>query len=182
MCLADYQFLLHKLRIVTYGSDYKLSSVCPICNETTTNVVNLDDIDVIPYSDEFDKNLTFVLPISKNEIRLNVQTPRMLDKVDEMVKERKRKAKDTIGDPTLLFTVSSLILTVDGTKLDIVKKEEFVRKLPMADTNYILSKGEKLNNAMGLVPKVQCECDLCGFVYPVPFRLTREFFSPRVDD
>ena len=24
MCLGDYEFLLHKLRVVTYGSDYKI--------------------------------------------------------------------------------------------------------------------------------------------------------------
>ena len=31
MCLADYQFLLHKLRVVTYGPDYPITSKCPFC-------------------------------------------------------------------------------------------------------------------------------------------------------
>ena len=32
MCLGDYHYLLNKLRIVTYGTDYKISSYCPLCS------------------------------------------------------------------------------------------------------------------------------------------------------
>jgi len=31
MCLGDYQYLLHKIRTVTYGPRYKLSMICPHC-------------------------------------------------------------------------------------------------------------------------------------------------------
>ena len=33
MCLGDYQFLLHKLRVVTYGTEYKMMVTCPNCGE-----------------------------------------------------------------------------------------------------------------------------------------------------
>ncbi len=81
MGLFDYQFLLHKLRVVTYGPDYKLSSRCPYCGMTNEDTINLDDIEVFEYTEDLDKYLSFDLPVSKMHIDLAVQTPRMLDDI-----------------------------------------------------------------------------------------------------
>ena len=42
MSLGDYEFLLHKLRIVTYGEDYKVSLRCPECGETIETIAKLE--------------------------------------------------------------------------------------------------------------------------------------------
>ena len=47
MCLADYQFLLHKLRIVTYGTEYKAMTKCPYCGTTNERTIDLDKLEVI---------------------------------------------------------------------------------------------------------------------------------------
>ena len=44
MCLGDYQFLLHKLRIVTYGTEYRMMVTCPNCGETYETRISLDDL------------------------------------------------------------------------------------------------------------------------------------------
>ena len=41
MSLGDYEFLLHKLRIVTYGEDYKVALRCPDCGELIEAVTKL---------------------------------------------------------------------------------------------------------------------------------------------
>ena len=46
MCLADYQFLLHKLRVVTYGKDYKLEFTCPFCGSKEEATIDLDSLEV----------------------------------------------------------------------------------------------------------------------------------------
>ena len=52
MCLGDYQFLLHKLRVVTYGSDYRMTVTCPNCGETFEAKISLDDIIEIPFEED----------------------------------------------------------------------------------------------------------------------------------
>ena len=37
LCLGDYQFLLTKLWLVTYGSEYKVVIQCPNCGEKSWN-------------------------------------------------------------------------------------------------------------------------------------------------
>ena len=43
-----------------------------------------------------------------------------------------------------------MIESVDGEELDSVRKEKFVRNLPMMDTNYIMKKAEKLVESFGV--------------------------------
>lgn len=53
LCLGDFQYLLYKLRIITFGPDYTMESVCPYCGFESTFSVNLDDLEV----HEFDESL-----------------------------------------------------------------------------------------------------------------------------
>ena len=53
MCLGDYQYLLHKIRIVTYGSDYRMTVQCPNCNEITESVADLESLEVHEWDDSY---------------------------------------------------------------------------------------------------------------------------------
>ena len=182
MCLADYQYLLHKLRIVTYGSDYNTTSKCPHCLTMNNNVLDLDTLSLKTYdSDDFTKLTKFVLPKTGKEITIKVQTPRMLDEVNSRTQELKNKSNNKSLDAALLFTIDALIDTIDGEKPDPVMKEKFVRNLPMMDTNYIIKHAQKLVESFGLDLKVQFKCPICGLTYDSYFRITSEFFGPTLD-
>jgi len=63
MCFADYQYLLHKLRVVTYGEQYSLQSTCPYCYSVNKGTIDLNQMIVKPFNqEEFDKYSEFVLP------------------------------------------------------------------------------------------------------------------------
>jgi hypothetical protein len=182
MCLADYQFLLHKLRIVTYGSEYKTTSVCPYCGAENQTDINLNDLIVETCDVENLTNLMeFQLPKTGKTVKISLQTPRMVDEITIRNKELMRKSKGTAKDSTLIYTLCSLITTIDGKSLDPVKKEDFVRSLPMMDTNYIIKHAKKLVESFGIVPYVEGTCSLCGLDYTSSFRFTSEFFGPSVD-
>ena len=85
------------------------------------------------------------------------------------------------GDPAFLLSVESLIDTVDGEKMDAIQKPEFVRHLPMMDTNAILAYSQKLNERIGVNTFLEHSCDVCGMDYSSTFRTTSEFFRPTVD-
>ena len=181
MCLADYQFLLHKLRVVTYGADYPVATVCPYCKNANENVINMNDIEVTEYNhEEFAKYFEFELPVTKKRIKLRLQTPRMIDDVTERNNELRRKSKGKSVDSAFLFSLESLIETVDGQVLDPIKREDFVRSLPMMDTNYIMKHGEKLVESFGVDNTLHFTCPLCGLDYTSSFRITKEFFGPTV--
>lgn len=182
MCLADYQFLLHKLRIVTYGSDYPTTSACPHCRSENDAIINLNELEVVNFAlEDFTKLTEFKLPKTGKNITIKMQTPRMVDNVNSRAREMQKKSKNTAGDTAFLFTLESLIDTVDGVKLDPIKKEDFVRQLPMMDTNYILKHAQKLVESFGLNTSLSNTCPICGLDYRSSFRITSEFFGPSID-
>jgi hypothetical protein len=181
MCLADYQFLLHKLRIVTYGAAYDTISKCPHCLSSNDNTIDLSEVPVKNYdNNDFAKLTSFKLPRSGNNITIKVQTPRMVDEVNSRVKELKKKSKNQAADPALLFTIAGLIDTIDGEKLDPVQREKFARELPMMDTNYIIKHAQKLVESFGLDLRLEFTCPICGLDYTSYFRVTSEFFGPSI--
>ena len=182
MCIADYQFLLHKLRIVTYGSEYRITSTCPYCNTVNEHTLNLNDLNVVECSlEDLTKYMEIDLPKTGKHIRITLQTPRMIDEVMIKNKELKKKSKGAASDATLVYTLISIINTIDGEYLDPVKKEEFVRNLPMMDTNYIIKHAQKLVESFGIDSRIESICGLCGLDYTGSFRFNSEFFGPSID-
>ena len=181
MCVGDFQYLLHKLRVVTYGTKYKLSSKCPHCGFDNVGEIDLNEMSVSSYTDEVEKYFDIELPVSKNRIRLRMQTPRILDDINVRVKEITSKRKSSSKDSAFLLNIESVIDTVDGSKLDVFKKSDFVKQLPMADINYILASMNKINELIGIDVTLSATCDFCGLDYDSPFRITPEFFRPSID-
>ena len=182
MCLADYQFLLHKLRVVTYGKDYKLEFTCPFCGSKEEATIDLDSLEVRNADDiDYGDLQEFVLPKTKKKIRIKMQTPRMIDQISIQSKDLDKKSKGTQGDTAFLFTLEYMIESVDGEEIDSERKEKFVRNLPMMDTNYIMKKAEKLVESFGIQTSIEKECPICGLDYTGSFRFTQEFFRPSID-
>ena len=182
LCIPDFQFMLNKLRIVTYGPIYKLSSRCPWCGSDNTHEVNLDQLDIIPFDDDkFRKYSEFELPATKKSIKLRMQTPRILDSVAMKVRDTRKKFPMFEGDPNFLFTLESMILELDDKPVDRFVLPTLIRKFPMLDTNYILKSAQKLNELFGVDKLIEHSCSVCGLDYTGNFRTTSEFFGPSID-
>lgn len=182
MCVGDYQYLIQKLRIVTYGPDYKLTSTCPYCGIQNTDVVDLDTFEVDEYSDDLNELFAITLPVSKKQVEINYQTPRMLDNINKRKREILKKSGKDADDPSLVLTLQAIIKTVDGQPLNVITSDNFVRSLNMRDVNKILNAANKLNNKIGLkIDLTHEKCNGCGLDYEYPFRITGEFFGPTDD-
>lgn len=181
MHLGDYQFLLHKMRIVTYGNEYALSLTCPFCGCVQTAKINLDDLKVKEYDESIKQYLEFDLPKTKRHIKLRMQTPRILDMVEERAKDFKKKATNFVGDPAFLFSIEYMIEEIDGKKPNPLKLTEFVQNLPMMDTNYIVKHAMKINESIGLDTLLNITCDVCGLDFNSRFRTDSKFFGPDID-
>jgi len=180
MALGDYQFLLHKIRIVTYGPEYKMLVKCNECGAVTESIADLDSLAVNEYTTDIIKQKLITLPKTNKQIMLRFQTPHDLDQIAYLSAEMRKKTKQNI-DYSVLYTLMSLIETVDGQTLDPLSMEEFIKNLPSKDANYILNKANKLSSAIGVDNQVTIKCGSCGAEMKIPFRITSEFFGPTTD-
>lgn len=181
MCLGDYQYLLHKLRVVTYGPEYNIYVQCDKCGNQYKSAINLDELKVNEFTEDIRKEMVIQLPVTKHTVKLRFQTPRDLDEIEHKAKELKKNFPDLKGDPKLLLTLESLIDTVDGEPLNYATALDFIKKLPLKDYNIISHKATELNGKVGIDTIITSHCDMCGNDVNSLFRFTSEFFGPAVD-
>ena len=179
MSLGDYEFLLHKLRIVTYGEDYKVSLRCPECGETIEAITKLGQLDVREFDEEEVRNIqTFSLPKSGRIITLNFLSPRMVEEMEVKVKDMKRRYKNATIDFETLVRLLVNIDLVDGEKKSEYELENIITNLPAMDLQKILNNIDKLNKQIGLENVLYLTCPKCGEEVTTFFRFGPEFFRP----
>ena len=179
MALGDYEFLLHKLRIVTYGEDYKVALRCTECGELIETVAKLDQLTVKEFDEAIvDELRSFTLPQSGHTITLDFITPHKIEEMEAKVRELKRKYKTaTIDFETLVRAMSNIDL-VNGEKKPEHELNEFVSNLPAKDLQKILNNIDKLNQQIGLDNVLFLTCPKCGEEVSTYFRFGPEFFRP----
>jgi hypothetical protein len=179
MSLGDYEFLLHKLRIVTYGEDYKVSLRCPECGETVETIAKLDQLTIKEYDEELINSLrTFTLPRTGRTVSLNFLSPRGVEESEAKVRDMKRRYKTATIDFETFVKLLINIDTVDGEKKSERDLENFVTSLPAADLQKILNNIDKLNQQIGLDNILYLTCPSCNEEITTFFRFGPEFFRP----
>ena len=179
MSLGDYEFLLHKLRIVTYGEDYKVALRCPDCGEMIEAIAKLDQLSVKEYDEEAVQALqTFTLPVTGHTVTLCFLSPRITEEMDVKTKDMKRKYKTATIDFETLVKVLSNIDLIDGDKKTEHELETFITNLPARDLQKILNNIDKLNQQIGLDNILYLTCPKCGEEVTTFFRFGPEFFRP----
>lgn len=181
MCVGDYEFLLHKLRLVTHGPTYEMLVECQACGHIEEIKYDLTQEKELEFDmNKFNELLSIHLPKSDRDIKLKYQTPRMLDDIEVKAKEFQKNNKDVKYNPRPLYTMQFAIDTVDGDKLKPYDLEEFVKKLPAADSNLLLARIGQINKQIGLDTIFTYTCDKCGFDNTTFFRVGPKFFRPEI--
>lgn len=179
MALGDYEFLLHKLRIVTYGPKYRMGLTCNHCLEAFEADADLEQLQIIDFDlDKFNELKTISLPKSGDTITLKFQTPHMLDDIEAQTKELKRKLKAADVEFDLLVLLKNIIDEVNGNKLSPDKLETYINNLPAADLVKIVNGIDALNSCVGVSSRLIVDCPHCGGEVLTSFRFGPEFFRP----
>ena len=180
MCLGDYEYLLHKLRIITYGSNYKIPFVCPKCGAVTEHTFDLNTLKIKEYNPKEKLIRDINLPDSGKEVKLKFHTPRDIDYITNKSSEMKKEFPEMETDPTYLLTLASMIEMVNGQLVNPVLLQEELKKLSMKDANLILQTANKLNEKVGIDTNITLHCNKCNNDVKTTFRITDEFFRPQV--
>lgn len=179
LCLGDFQFLLYKLRIITFGPEYEQQAVCPYCGFESTYQINLDDMEVHEFDESLINLFTLTLPVSGDVITLKYQTPRMLDQLNRKVKDYKKRHKGSNENATFLYAISMCIDTINGEDPGFAI-EQIVKDMELLDATAIVNRIDEINNAIGVDLDIIENCSLCGSGYHFPFRVNNTFFRPSV--
>ena len=179
MAIGDYEYLLHRLRVVTYGDEYKMVLTCPFCGEEVNTIAHLDEITVKEFDKEkFESLRNLHLPKSDHDVVLRFQTPHILDEIESKTKEYKRRYKDA----TISFDLLSILLfsidSVDGIEMNLAELESFINKLPAYDMTKIVNTLDALNECVGINNELLVTCKSCGGDIKTFFRFGTEFFRP----
>lgn len=181
MCLGDYTYLLHALRITTYGVEYPLVTTCLYCDTSFTTTTRLDDLVVRKWDDGILDLMKVELPTTKKIVELKYQTPRMLDEIEARVKQIRKQSPDVPEDfENMIQKIVFSIKTFDGKRVSQVELENKIRKMKMADVNQLSQTIELLNESLGPVGLVQHECPNCHNNIISLFRYSSEFFRPSI--
>ena len=182
MCLGDYEYLLHKARIISYGDSYKMTVQCPNCGKFVDAEMHLNELTVKDFGKEtYDKLQTVTLPDSQTRVSLNYLTPRMLDERELKIKELKKQRRNAEMDFRTYVTLIQVIDLVDGEKLVGSQLENFINKLTAKDMLKILQVADKLTNSIGLDTRITAYCPECGDEFDTFFRIGLNFFRPDID-
>lgn len=179
MCLGDYEYLLHKLRIVTYGEKYNLVCKCNSCLQVIEGEADLGEMELQDFDEEtYNQIKTFILPISNKTVTLKNPTPRLLEETEAKVKEMQRKAKGANIDFETFCRLLCNIESIDGIKYNQYDLENVVNTLAAKDMQKILNNIDQLSRQIGIKNIIFLTCPKCGDEIATFFRYGPEFFRP----
>ena len=184
LTVIDFIFLMYKLRIVSYGSDYRVNlPMCPFCNQKLTDVsVDLDKLPLV-YIDEMEKPYSepyeITLPKTKWTVGCRLLRICEFDEIEREASDLLEKFPNYEGDPMVPLRLSRQIVTINGQKLERTSIRTIVDNLPAADANKITRELEKID--MGLSLESEYTCPKCGKKIPIVLTFSEEFFRPTSD-
>lgn len=182
--LVDIQYLMYKLRIVTYGADYNIYGVrCPHCGKIVDVVYNLDDLEVNELPEDFKEPFEIgKLPISGDVLQCKLLTTQdYLDIIDE-ANEKKEKFPDYEGDPMWEFELMREICTVNKEVYPLFKMQQYIENLHARDYQYFIKKYDDMVGSIGINKNVEFDCPECNKKFRYMLPLTEEFFRPTYRD
>lgn len=179
MAIGDYEYLLHKLRVVTYGSDYKVELRCPECGKFLETTVDLDSLKVNEFDlQDFNAKKTITLPVSKKVIQFRILSPRLMDKISQKQQTLSKRFKDTQINWESYATMTTCIESIDGQIIDEVQAEKFIDNIHAKDLLALDLAWNKFISCVGIDPVIYVKCPYCGEDVKTFFRFGPEFFRP----
>lgn len=174
----DKFFLLYNLRIISFGSEYKVAVKCDNCNKLNEGIiVDLAKVDVSLLNDESLIEPFEVILSNEDVVTLRYLRVGDSDKIYSLAKERVRKyPQTTVDEWDFMLRIASSIIKINDKTLDSMGLEDYILNLYSKDSNLILDAINSLD--FGVKPTFSCNCNGCRqeMIFAMPFN--SEFFRP----
>lgn len=177
---ADQVYLNYKMRIVTYGSSYKVDLQCQSCGILNKEViVDLDSLEVTYLDENFKQPIEITLPRSQDKLHINpLLTAERLD----LIRSRSEKLSGDLKVPRheneyILRLCYYIVKVNDEVVEDPEENRQYVESMQGMDSTYILNEVRKWMD-FGLEDITTLNCANCNQSMQVVIPITLEFFRP----
>lgn len=181
LTLQDFVYLFYQLRIVSYGSDYKVTAHCSECGSQFTDTVDLTKLQVNYLKEDFVEPFEITLPRSKDKVCIRLLRTKEIDEIAKQAEAIKKASRGSVeGDQSYLITLARKIVTVNGETKPDALLEKYVQDMEAIDSRYIDHKYDQVD--FGLDITVKCTCPNCGEQIEYLLPVGDNFFRPQFDD
>lgn len=179
----DTLYLLFKLRILSYGDEYKFKTKCPECGKRIEVKLNLSELPVEILDEDYEDKLVVTLPRRGDTVYTRVLFNEDLTEINREVKRRKKRNEDDDSEYVLRIArsiekIELKEMNKDGKKeltgsLDI---ERYISALTDLDAATILNARDSVS--YGITPTTEYVCPECGEYIDVNLQFSSSFFRP----
>lgn len=180
LSLPDTLYLLFKLRILSYGSEYKFRTRCPECGRKIDIEVDLSELSVETLEEGYSESLVVELPHRGDKVFTKILTNEDIEEIDKEIKRRKRKNPDDESEYILRIvnSIEKIKIAKDKTELTHpIDIERYVNSLTDLDASAILAARDSVS--FGITPIIERVCPECREYIEIPMNFSGDFFRPR---
>lgn len=174
----DEEYIMLKLRAHTYGSEYKIGTVCPHCGEQQEAVMNLDELPVEYLKDDFVEPFTITLPKCGNTLEVRLLRNKDYEAARNQAKKIAKKVRGNAKELAYTIRMAKHIVKIDGEEVDEGKAQQFCEGLLGYDAAYFWAMLDEAVQC-GVDSEIEHTCQNCGEDYSVEFQMSSEFFRPK---
>lgn len=178
----DFNFLLYKMRTVSYGPTYKVNLKCPHCGKDIVCKVNLDDLEVTYINEDATSEFEIgPLPRTGDILTCKHVTIHDLMENEKRAKEILKNHPDYVGDPDYILNMVSKIKAINGEAQPQAMVQMYIEKLNSLDASYFQQAYDNIVGNIGMSTRCESTCPDCGedLEFILPFN--SEFFRPTFD-
>ena len=137
LTVADFDAICIKLRIITYGPNYRTFARCTSCGKPFKYVADLSDLEFNFLPDDFTEPYD-IGPLPRSGDTLGCRFLRVSDRleIDKEVQEILTKNPNYVGDPGYLLEMQKRIITVNGEPIDPIMCKMYVENMTGMDSDY----------------------------------------------
>lgn len=182
LILSDFRFLMYKMRVVSYGPEYKVAVRCPHCNKLIESRVDLDSLEV-KYLDEDAKPVFDIgpLPRSGDILTCKYITVRDMMNIDKRAEDILKNSPNYVGDATYIPGLAARIKAINNEELVSIGLEKYVEQMNSLDSQYFQQAYEHFSGTSGMSMLSTETCSSCGNSFDFNLPITSEFFRPTFD-
>lgn len=192
MTIVDRKALMIRVRINSYGPEYKVDLSCPKCgrqqtiaadlqkayDESTAKIKDLEDnMNFFHVERVSNDNFAFVLPKTGKKVQIRILTGEDEHKMLKRAENKKKafKGADVLEEKVFTELLESLVVSFDGVT-DPAVVNTFCRTLPAMDSQKIREVYYFISCNFKLMTDFECEDYDCGHTGKVELPLTADLF------
>lgn len=174
---ADSMVMLIDLRMVSYGTDYRVGFQCSECGKKNAEFVyDLTELEKYDLSEDFQEPLEIKLPRSGDTLGVFFLRNKDFKEIDKWEKRIKKQSPEIAGNVGYILRMASQIKVINGDEVSQMEAKKYVEEMQGLDSAYFWNQINKVKVGYDLT--LNKECSFCGADNDFELPVTAEFFRP----